>query len=123
MSWNFRIATMNINGKARDWLVVIPVGCLFFVLWPFIGNSKAFLTACIVYVFYAIVSAMWDNRREPWFWIILGLFFLAHLAMIYIIKVPADIRPSLIVLPFALVDGLMMYGVLTLWDRRKGRRD
>ena len=47
---------MKLNEKARDWLMVLPVGAAFFALWPILGRSKSFATAISMFVFYVIIS-------------------------------------------------------------------
>lgn len=103
---------MQISDKARDWLMVIPTGIVFFVLWPIVGQGKSFACAAIFYVFYAIISHRWDQRRDRRFWLVLLAFALVHVVALSLIRFPAEVRPGLISLPFALLDGFIMWAIL-----------
>jgi hypothetical protein len=57
----------HLTERARDYLMVLGVGAVFFGAWPFIGQGKALALAASIYVFYAIISHRWDSRDNARF--------------------------------------------------------
>ena len=98
--------------------MVIPVGMVFFGLWPIVGQGKAFATAASIYLFYALISHKWNRRDDRNFWLAIGAFALLHVAGLMLISFPAEIRPSLAILPFMLLDGFLMWAALDWVQRR-----
>jgi hypothetical protein len=108
----------HLSERTRDYLMVIPGGVIYFAIWPLIGQAKAFAVAMVFGVFYVIVSRSWDKRSDGRFWLILGLFAAIHIVALWLINFP-HLRVGLAVLPFALVDGFAMLGILSWAVPRK----
>lgn len=107
---------MQLDERSRDYLMVLPGGVILFGLWPLVGQGKAFATAMCFGVFYVLISRNWEKRREIRFWLVMGGFFVLHLVGLWFIRFP-PLKAGLIAFPFALADGLLMYGILTWIDR------
>ena len=108
---------MELDEKWRDYMMLIPAGAIYFGLWPFTGEGKAFAAAVVFGVFYVVISRNWDRRRDWKFWTIIAFFGVAHLIGLSTINIP-HLSAGLIALPFALVDGLIMYNVISWIERR-----
>lgn len=104
---------------ARDWLILIPVGVVFFALSSFIGGGKSYALAATILVFYVVVSEKWDSRKNRNFWVTISMFAVVHAIGIWLINFSEEIRPGLIGLPFMFADGMAMWGVL-IWIGKRG---
>ena len=86
-------------------------------------EERAFFISMELYVFYVLISQFWNKRRETWFWIAFSFLGLIHILILSLLHIPAYDGPSLIILPFALVDGLIMYGALLWAEKQFTQRD
>jgi hypothetical protein len=112
----------NLSEGARDWLMVIPAGVLFFGFNAFLQREKAFLIALSFGAFYIVISREWDKRGQQWFWAVLALFALIHIVALSLIALPHFTGPSLaIAVPFMGVDTFGMWGIVRLVEKRISR--
>jgi hypothetical protein len=109
---------VQLSERQRDWLMVIPAGILFLALSNIIDQGRAFAFAAAAYVFYAVISHKWSMRSSIIFWIAIGVLIAMHIAVLSVIPFPYEIRPGLITLPFAVVDGVIMWYLLDLLERK-----
>lgn len=109
----------RLNERARDYLILIPVGVLLFGLRALIQAERAFAVAMSVYVFYVIISREWDRRREKRFWIVMLIFAVLHVVALSLVKIPHYRGPSAaIAFPFMFADGFAMWGILNWIEKR-----
>lgn len=109
----------NPSERERDWLMVIPVGGLYFVLQSVMQVERAFIAALTVGVFYVIISREWDKRYRKAFWIFISVFALIHVIALLSIKLPHYEGPGLaIALPFMFVDGFAMWSFWNWIDKK-----
>lgn len=113
---------MALSQKSRDWLMALPAGALAFGLGPFLGGGRSAAVAMAIYVFYVVISQKWENRYDRSFWLAIAAFTVIHVAAIALIPFPQQIRPSLIVVPFGLADGLIMWAILNMLGKRSDRK-
>ena len=112
----------NLSEGARDWLMLIPTGVLFFGLNTVMQREKAFLIALSFGAFYIVISREWDKRGQQWFWAVLALFALLHIVVLSLITLPQFTGPSLaIAVPFLGADTFAMWGVVKLIEKRMSR--
>jgi len=115
--YRIEVQMRHLTERARDYLMVVAVGVIFFGAWPLIGQGKALALAASVYVFYAVISHT-EGSRDDRFWLIIGGFACLHIAALLLISFPPEIRPGLIIFPFMLGDGFAMWALLRLVQRR-----
>lgn len=109
--------------RERDWLAVIPVCVLYFLLGKLMQDERAFLAAVSSGVFYVIISREWGRRRESRFWVTLSLFALVHVLALAVVKLPHFTGPSIAVaFPFMVADGFAMWAILNWTEKRFGTR-
>lgn len=112
---------MGMSEKWRDYLMLIPAAAIYFGLSPFTGEGKAFAVAVIFGVFYVVISRNWDKRHEAKFWIVIASFAVIHAVAFLVLKIP-HLRAGLIAFPFALVDALLLYALVSWVDKRFPRK-
>jgi hypothetical protein len=114
----------DLSEAARDWLMVIPGGVIFFGLSTVLQREKAFLIALTFGAFYIVISREWDQREQQWFWALLAIFALLHIVVLSIVTLPDFTGPSLLIAaPYMFVDTFGMWGVVKFIERRIARSD
>jgi hypothetical protein len=107
-----------MDDKGHAVLASIPAIGLYFGLRQFMQDEKAFAIALSAFVFYALIVVKWASRREKAFWLMLSIFAALHAAAFLLITFPPYTGPSIAAVPFALADGLAMYGAIGWIERR-----
>lgn len=79
--------------------------------------EKALASGVTVGVFGAIIQTKWESRGDFRFWLILAIFSIFHIILIAVVKFPVP-RAGLVSLPFALVDGFIIYGLINWIEHR-----
>ncbi len=111
---------MSQRRPASDWLVAILVVVIFsLVAWA--SNLEKGLAASVTFsVFTAVIQTKWASRRDWRFWAIIGVFAALHIAMLFVVTFP-EVRAGLICLPFALIDGFVMWGLINWIEKHVPR--
>lgn len=105
--------------RERDWLMVIPIGALYFGLLKIMQEEKAFAVCLTVGVFYVIISREWAQKSNKRFWTIISSFVLLHVIAISLVRFPHYTGPSLaIALPLMFIDGFVMWSILRWVEKR-----
>ncbi|MGI8548232.1 MAG: hypothetical protein ACR2M1_13030 [Gemmatimonadaceae bacterium] len=68
-------------------------------------------------VLAVILQTKWGSRRDPRLWALIGIVGVVQLAAIFLIHIPR-LSMGLVVLPFAAVEGLALWGLLNWMERR-----
>ncbi|MGI8765973.1 MAG: hypothetical protein ACR2KM_05610 [Gemmatimonadaceae bacterium] len=111
------------KNKKQDLLAIALLIAVFFFLVTKVSNpDTAFVIVISISIFYVLITAKWHNRRRVGFWVIIGSFAVIHAFMIYYVTVP-HLSAGLMIYPFALLDALVMYYVVGLYDKLTARRD
>jgi hypothetical protein len=111
---------MRQSRPASDWLVAIFV-IVIFSLVAWVSNLEKGLAAGVTFgVFAAIVQSKWASRGNWLFWAIIAVFAALHIALLFVITFP-QVHAGLISLPFALVDGFFMWGLIN-WVEKHSHR-
>lgn len=63
-----------------------------------------------------------DARQKAWFWVAISLVGISHAFLIYIWGWSIDIKPTILVAPFAFVDFVMSLSFVFLAERLSGSR-
>lgn len=111
-----------MTSPARDRrtdVILAGLTAIVFILVAFISSLEYALEAAVTFgVFSAIIQQKWELRRYAWFWVTIGIFFIIHVAIATYVKIP-DMRPGIIAVPIAIIDGLCMLAALSWIQRRK----
>ena len=112
------------NERKRDWLMFIPATILFALVWHFTTREKAIGSVGTLLLLYVMTTLMWDYHREKWLWLALSVFAALHVAVIWFIPFRLPSGPAITyVLPIAMIDGFLMWGVLRWLASRLSRKD
>jgi hypothetical protein len=107
------------NDKERAVLMALAASAIYLALRNLMQDERAFLAAMIAFVFYALIDAEWERRRDLSLWAILSLFAAAHVLVLSIVQIPHFEGPSLsIAVPFMFIDGFAMWGILKWSEKR-----
>jgi hypothetical protein len=113
---------MKIASGARDYLWWIPLGAVFFILWPLVGAGRALSGTTAVCVLSVVIEQRWHRRFDRTFWLLLGGFAVAHVVAIVIIPFGA-LRAGLVAVPFGLVDLFALLAALDWAEKRFPNRN
>ena len=103
--------------KRSDVALAVSTAAVFIAV-AMVFNLEYALEAAVTFaVFSAIIQQKWDLRKKAWFWVTIGLFFAIHLILAVLIEIP-DVRPGIITVPIAIIDGLCMLAVINWMQRR-----
>jgi nicotinamide riboside transporter PnuC len=117
MATNFDPPTRRSN------LVLVASTALVFLIVSLVSSlEKALIFSTVFAVFLSIVQTKRDSRRDRRFWIMIAILAIIHLAILSLVQIPT-LQFGLMVLPFALVDGFAMWGLINWIDRRFPRSD
>lgn len=112
---------MRKKRSRLDWVVA---GLIFFtlIIVTLVSNAeKGLVAGVVVGVFATIIQTKSETRKkslsEQRFWFVIATFAIIHIVAISLIKFP-ELRAGLISLPFALVDGFLMWGLISWIERR-----
>ena len=106
------------SNKRSDTLLSISTAAVFVVVALVLNLEYALEAAVTFGVFSAIIQYKWFLKKQIWFWIIIAIFLTIHLVLAIIVRIP-DMRPGIIAVPIAVIDGLCMLAVITWIQRRK----
>ncbi len=108
---------MKKRRPASDWIIaIIAVAVFSLVAWA--SNIEKGLAAGVTFgVFAAIIQTKWASRGDWRFWFIIALFAIVHILVILVVRFP-EVSASLVSLPFALVDGFLMWAVINWVEKR-----
>jgi choline-glycine betaine transporter len=96
--------------------LVVSTAVVFLAVAMVSYIEKAFAFALCFSVFMAIAQTKRDSWRDGRFWTLLLGIAALHFIAIALIRVP-EIKFGLMGLPFALVDGFAIYGLLNWIER------
>ena len=109
----------------RKWLLVVIL-CLIppFVLFAYFGDpgrgrAAAICTAVIV----TAVRAGWNLKGYAWFWVMLTIIVAMHVCLVFLVPWTSKSYPGPILLPFAIVDYVIVWGCIRLGKKVMNRVD
>lgn len=106
----------------RRWalLATICTSPVFF-LFAFFGDPGRGMAAAIATGMITVaVRYFWDLKRHLWFWITIGLTALLHVPLVWFIPWPDNQYTYIQLLPLALLDFAIVYGVIRLAENAIG---
>jgi hypothetical protein len=103
--------------RRSDLALIVATAAVFLAVAMVSYIEKAFAFALCFSVFMAIAQTKRDSWKDARFWtLFLGIAAL-HFVAIALVRIP-EIKFGLLGLPFALVDGFAIYGLLNWIERR-----
>ena len=106
-----------IRNRRADLILGTLTAAVFIGVAMYSTLEKALAFSVLFGVFSAIVQSKWESRHDIRFWLIISSFATAHIVLISLIHIP-KVQFGLISLPFALVDGFAMWGLINWIERR-----
>jgi choline-glycine betaine transporter len=103
--------------RRSDVALVVSTAIVFLAVAMVSYIEKAFAFALCFSVFMAIAQTKRDSWKDRRFWALLLGIAALHFIAIALIRVP-EIKFGLMGLPFALVDGFAIYGLLNWIERQ-----
>ncbi|ROT94124.1 hypothetical protein EB810_13720 [Altererythrobacter sp. FM1] len=104
-----------------NFIGILAVLAAFIFVYLVSNAEKALASAVVLGVFLTIIQTKSETRKESladWrFWSVIAGLALIHIIAIAVINFP-ELRAGLISLPFALVDGFLMWWFLNWFERR-----
>lgn len=99
--------------RERAWLAAIPGIGFYIALEQVMQEERALLIAACMYVFYAVIDAMWERRHQRSFWAAVSALAVIHAAILGVVAIPHFTGPTLtIVGPFMFADGFALWMIL-----------
>jgi triacylglycerol esterase/lipase EstA (alpha/beta hydrolase family) len=81
------------------------------------SNLEKGLASSVTFGFFAaVIQTKWPSRGDWRFWAIIAAFALLHIVVLITVRFQ-QVRAGLISLPFALVDGFVMWGLINWVDK------
>jgi hypothetical protein len=101
-------------------VILLPI----FFLFAYFGKED--LGLAVVIVLAAMIVAIrirWNLRKRVWFWAILAVVLVLHIPLVFMVRWPQGSLPTLFyTLPFALIDFLIVSGLLRLAEQFFSKR-
>lgn len=102
----------------REGLVTsVVVMVAFFALYSIMQEDRAFLTAILIGNVYVVARMKIYLRNRWWFWIFFVLVSTIHIVVFIILDVKR-LHPPILIWPFAIADGVVIYYALDGLERR-----
>ena len=101
----------------RKWLlVVILCSSPLFVLFAYFGDPGRGRAAAIgMTVILFAARKCWTLRGYTWFWILLTIIVALHVLLVLSMPWTSKSYPGPILLPFAILDYVIVWGCFRLW--------
>jgi predicted membrane protein len=100
-----------------NWIVFLIITVIFIVTALMANLEEALGYSVTFGVFAAVIQTKWSSRHRRYFWIVIAVFALIHVIVLSAVRIPALPHGS-VAMPFALVDGFIIYGFLNWLERR-----
>lgn len=107
--------------RRSDLLLIASTTAVFLIVSLIASLEKALAFAVTFSVFLSIVQTRKTSELTPRFWIAFGALAVIHIAILSFVRMP-ELRFGLVVMPFALADGFLMWWLLNRLDRRSAEK-
>lgn len=108
--------------RKSDIIAVAATALVFFAVSLISDIEKALAFAVVFGVFLSIVQTKKRARGNYWFWAALITLAVIHIVALTLIDIPG-LSAGIVVLPVAIVDGFLMYGLLNWIERLAATRE
>jgi hypothetical protein len=108
--------------RRTDLYLAAAVAVVFIAVALVAPLEKALAAGVTCGVFVALIQMKWESRHDRRLWAVLGFFALIHILAISLITFPEP-RYGLVSVPFALVDGFALWGILSWIEKRFPRSE
>jgi len=100
-----------------DWLLTAGV-LVVFILVALVSTLENALGVSVSFgVLGTVIQIKWNSRRDPRMWALIGIVGAIQLLAIFLVHIPR-LSVGLVCLPFALVEGYALFGLLNWMERR-----
>jgi hypothetical protein len=118
------------DGKSADlptktWWMGMGI-CLFplYLLFSAFGNhGRGNAAICFGGAVIAVVRLRWNLRNRVWFWILVSILALMHIALIVLVPWPNKDYTLPIILPVGVLDGLAISFLIQVVAKKMGLAD
>lgn len=100
-----------------DWTILAPLTLVFILVALVSTLENALAVSVSLSVLGIVVQTKWDSRRDPRMWALIGIVGAVQLFTIFLVHIP-KLSVGLICLPFALLEGYALFGLLNWMERR-----
>jgi len=111
------VSKSKLSDRQINLFLVVSAIAVFAIVSLIASAEKALASGVAFGVFGAIISVKLEKKQSWRFWAAISVFALAHIVAIVIIHFPEP-RFGLVSLPFALVDGFIMWTILSWIEKR-----
>jgi hypothetical protein len=80
-----------------------------------LGRGRA--AAIAAFMLIGAAQWTWDQRRNVWYWVVLAALIAAHVYLVFILPWSGQRFLWISLMPLAVLDGLVSYGVIRLVQR------
>lgn len=117
--WEGRAMNLQRLSDRQINLIMILLAGIVYVGVSLVSTAEKALASAVAFgVFFAIISVKLEIKNQNWqFWATILIFAAIHVVAIAMINFPEP-RFGLVSLPFALVDGFIMWCILSWIDKR-----
>lgn len=108
-----RIATPD---ELKKWILISagPGLALMLLFWYFGDIGRGFAAAIATYMIILNMGVFWRSRRHASFWVAISFVVFVHFLLIACIPWPRPNVPGRALLPFGIVDFLLIFGCFKL---------
>ena len=110
---------------SRAWAIGVGILCLLplYLIFSALGNAgRGTAAACFGGAIIIAVRLRWDLRSRIWFWAVVSLMVLLHLAMVLLIPWPNKDYTLAVVLPVGIVDIFAISSLIRALANRMGEQ-
>lgn len=80
--------------------------------------ERSLLICFLVGALSVVINMKWNLRWKAWFWLILSLFFIAHVIVIFSVPIPRGFKMAAAFAPVVILEGLAILGIIGLIEKR-----
>jgi hypothetical protein len=103
-------------------LVVTLFAVLFYFVFEYVvGPAKGRVASICAAMIVTTVWMRWDLRKRVWFWVMIAILILLHLPLVMLLPWTNNNYPSIVLLPVALLDLAIIYGIIKLAEKTMTR--
>lgn len=112
----------SFDSITSRWGALVGLCCspLFFVFAYFGDPGRGMAAMISSGLIVVLVKYFWDLRNRVWFWITIAFIVGLHVALVLLIPWPDNDYRGIQLLPFALLDFGIVYGIIRLVESAAG---
>lgn len=101
---------------SADWVILL-IGAVIFVVVAFISTGENALAVSATWgVLASVVAQQWRSGKDPRLWVV-AVVAVIQMPVAFVVHIPR-LRTGMICMPFVVIEGLALWGLLNWIDRR-----